>query len=63
MYAWWALSDLYEEFDTGTATAFREGNYGLLLKGDPAIPVSFDIAKPGKLCARVAQQQRSRRNF
>ena len=46
MYAWWALSDLYEEFDTGTATAFREGNYGLLLKGDPAIPVSFDIAKP-----------------
>ncbi len=46
MYAWWALSDLYEEFDTGTATAFREGNYGLLLKGDPAIPVSFDVAKP-----------------
>ena len=46
MYAWWALSDLYEEFDTGTATAFREGNYGLLLKGDPAIPASFDVAKP-----------------
>lgn len=46
MYAWWALSDLYEEFDTGSATAFREGNYGLLLKGDPAIPVSFDVAKP-----------------
>jgi xylan 1,4-beta-xylosidase len=46
MYAWWALSDLYEEFDTGTATAFREGNYGLLLKGEPAVPVSFDVAKP-----------------
>ena len=46
MYAWWALSDLYEEFDTGSATAFREGNYGLLLKGDPAIPASFDVAKP-----------------
>gem|GEM_PF-536670 len=46
MYAWWALSDLYEEFDTGTATAFREGNYGLLLKGDPAVPTSFDVAKP-----------------
>ena len=46
MYAWWAISDLYEEIDTGTATAFREGNYGLLLKGDPAIPVSFDVAKP-----------------
>jgi xylan 1,4-beta-xylosidase len=46
MYAWWALSDLYEEFDTGTATAFREGNYGLLLKGDPAIAASFDLAKP-----------------
>jgi beta-xylosidase len=46
MYAWWAISDLYEEIDTGAATAFREGNYGLLVKGDPAIPVSFDVAKP-----------------
>ena len=46
MYAWWAISDLYEEIDTGVATAFREGNYGLLVKGDPAIPVSFDVAKP-----------------
>lgn len=46
MFTWWTISDLYEEFNTGTNTAFREGNYGLLLKGDPTIPVSFDVAKP-----------------
>jgi len=46
MFAWWTISDLYEEFDTGTNTAFREGNFGLLLKGDAAIPTSFDVAKP-----------------
>lgn len=46
MLAWWTLSDLYEEFNSGTNTAYREGNYGLLLKGDPNIPASFDVAKP-----------------
>ncbi len=46
MFAYWVLSDLYEEFNSGTNTAFREGNYGLLLKGDAAIPASFDVAKP-----------------
>ena len=46
MYAWWAISDLYEEFNTGTNTAYRPGNFGLLLKGDPTIPASFDVAKP-----------------
>lgn len=46
MYAWWAISDLYEEVNTGTNTAYRPGNFGLLLKGDPAVPVSFDVAKP-----------------
>jgi hypothetical protein len=25
---------------------FRQGNYGLMMKGDPAIPESFDVAKP-----------------
>jgi xylan 1,4-beta-xylosidase len=45
-YGYWAVSDLYEEIPTGSATAFREGNYGLLLKGDPKIPESFDVAKP-----------------
>jgi xylan 1,4-beta-xylosidase len=46
MYGYWTLSDIYEEMNTGTALAYREGNYGLLLKGDPAIPASFDLAKP-----------------
>jgi xylan 1,4-beta-xylosidase len=45
-YGYWALSDLYEEIVTGTATAYRPGNFGLLLKGDPKIPESFDVAKP-----------------
>jgi xylan 1,4-beta-xylosidase len=46
MYGYWTLSDIYEEMNTGSATAYREGNYGLLLKGDPNIPASFDLAKP-----------------
>jgi xylan 1,4-beta-xylosidase len=46
MYGYWTLSDIYEEMNTGTATAYREGNYGLLLKGDVNIPASFDLAKP-----------------
>jgi beta-xylosidase len=45
-YGYWALSDLYEEINTGQSTAFRQGNYGLLMKGDPTIPESFDVAKP-----------------
>ncbi|HEY4393980.1 MAG TPA: hypothetical protein VGP64_07960, partial [Polyangia bacterium] len=45
-YGYWALSDLYEEIPTGNATAYRGGNFGLLLKGDPKIPESYDVAKP-----------------
>jgi len=45
-YGYWAVSDLYEKINTGPGTAFREGNYGLMLKGDPKIPESFDVAKP-----------------
>jgi len=46
MYGYWTLSDIYEEQNSGSATAYREGNYGLLLKGDANIPASFDLAKP-----------------
>jgi len=46
MYGYWTLSDIYEEMNTGAALAYREGNYGLLMKGDPNIPTSFDLAKP-----------------
>ena len=48
------ISDLYEENDTGSNTAFRGGNYGLLLKGDPPIPTSFDVAKPAFNAFRLA---------
>src|SRR4029077_16821084 len=60
-YGYWAVSDLYEEIPTGAATAYREGNYGLLLKGDPQIPESFDVAKPAfnafRLLHRMGDQQ------
>jgi xylan 1,4-beta-xylosidase len=45
-YGYWAISDLYEEFNSGNALAYREGNYGLMLKGDSRYPQSFDLAKP-----------------
>jgi xylan 1,4-beta-xylosidase len=45
-FAYWTISDLYEEFDSGSKLAFREGNYGLMLKGDPRYPDSYDVAKP-----------------
>ena len=53
MYGYWTLSDIYEEMNTGMATAYREGNYGLLLKGDVNIPASFDLAKPAFNAFRV----------
>jgi hypothetical protein len=46
MYGYWTLSDIYEEINTGASRAYREGNYGLLLKGDDAVPASYDLAKP-----------------
>jgi xylan 1,4-beta-xylosidase len=49
MFAYWTLSDLYEENNVGIATAYHggnQGNKGLLLKGDSRYPESFDVAKP-----------------
>jgi len=46
MFGWWTISDIYEEINVGTQTAFRSGNYGMLLKGDAAVPASWDLAKP-----------------
>ena len=37
-YGYWALSDLYEEIPTGTATAYRPGNFGLLAQRRPEDP-------------------------
>ena len=62
-YGYWAISDLYEEIYTGGTTAFRQGNYGLLLQGDPKIPESFDVAKPSfnafRLLHKMGDQQLS----
>jgi beta-xylosidase len=46
MFGYWTISDLYEEINTGQNLAYREGNYGLLLKGDASVPASFDLEKP-----------------
>ena len=51
MYGYWCMSDIYEESDAwidGPVNAYQQGddNYGLTLRGDSAIPVSWDIAKP-----------------
>jgi xylan 1,4-beta-xylosidase len=47
-YSFWCLSDLYEEnnaWQNGVRHTY-EGNYGMLLRGDKDIPVSWDLAKP-----------------
>ncbi|MCX7725459.1 MAG: T9SS type A sorting domain-containing protein [Chitinispirillaceae bacterium] len=47
MLAYWALSDLYEEFQNKlNVLSFQEGNYGLLLRGSASYPNSWDIPKP-----------------
>jgi xylan 1,4-beta-xylosidase len=49
MFAYWVLSDFYEEVNTGTNTAYHGGNStskGLLLRGDSRYPESFDLPKP-----------------
>ena len=49
MFAYWVISDFYEEVNSGTNTAYHGGNStskGLLLRGDSRYPESFDVAKP-----------------
>lgn len=49
MFAYWVLSDFYEEVNTGTSTAYHaagSSSKGLLLRGDSRYPASFDLAKP-----------------
>ena len=47
MLAYWALSDLYEEFQNKLqALSFQEGNYGMLLRGSSSYQNSWDIPKP-----------------
>jgi xylan 1,4-beta-xylosidase len=47
MLAYWALSDLYEEFQNKLQVlSFQEGNYGMFLRGSPSYQNSWDIPKP-----------------
>jgi xylan 1,4-beta-xylosidase len=44
---YWAISDIYEEFNGTGQTAYRSsGQYGMMLTGDPSISQSWDVAKP-----------------
>lgn len=52
-FAYWTLSDIYEEISTGKMLAYREGNYGLLLRGDVNYPESYDLAKPAFNAFRI----------
>jgi xylan 1,4-beta-xylosidase len=45
-YGYWTISDFIEEFNSGNATAFNDGGWGMLLKGDVRYPESYDVAKP-----------------
>ncbi len=47
MLAYWALSDLYEEFQNKLdILSYQEGNYGLFLRGSSSYPNSWEIPKP-----------------
>jgi xylan 1,4-beta-xylosidase len=45
-FAWWTISDIYEEIDNKDASPAFSGCYGLLTRGVPDIPQSWDVAKP-----------------
>jgi xylan 1,4-beta-xylosidase len=44
--SWWTISDIFEEYDNRGASPAFSGCYGLLTRGDPSIPQSWDVAKP-----------------
>ena len=44
--SWWTISDIFEEYDNRAASPAFSGCYGLLTRGDPSIPQSWDVAKP-----------------
>ena len=47
MFAYWTLSDIYEENMIKTSNlSFQEGNYGMLCRGTASYPNSWDIEKP-----------------
>ena len=47
MFAYWALSDIYEENMIKTSNlSFQEGNYGMLCRGTASYPNSWDMEKP-----------------
>jgi xylan 1,4-beta-xylosidase len=47
MFAYWAISDIYEENMIKTSNlSFQEGNYGMLCRGTASYPNSWDMEKP-----------------
>ena len=47
MFAYWAISDLYEEQQLSTSNlSFQVADYGLLCRGDSSYANSWDIEKP-----------------
>ncbi|MBN1309255.1 MAG: hypothetical protein JXA18_15125 [Chitinispirillaceae bacterium] len=47
MFGYWAISDIYQEGMNNTSNiSFQEGNYGMMVRGTPDYPPSWDIPKP-----------------
>jgi xylan 1,4-beta-xylosidase len=44
VYSFWCISDIFEEWNAGTTTAF-DSSYGMMLRGDRNIPDSWDVPK------------------
>jgi xylan 1,4-beta-xylosidase len=44
--SFWAVSDVYEEYDNRGGSPAFSGCFGLFTRGDPLIPQSCDVAKP-----------------
>jgi xylan 1,4-beta-xylosidase len=44
VYSFWCISDIFEEWNAGSTTAF-DSSYGICLRGDKNIPASWDVPK------------------
>jgi xylan 1,4-beta-xylosidase len=60
VYSFWCISDIFEEWNAGTTTAF-DNSYGLLLRGDKTIPVSWDVPKASYNAYRLLHKMTDKR--
>ncbi len=67
IYSWWVISDIFEEWNAYRVNFMpayggegpgggRTGDYGLILRGDPAIPDSYDVEKTSFNAFKILHQ-------